>query len=1007
VRAWADTGAGLPNGRPGSTVAGDQAAVVDFPSAAGGLGPTHTGVSFPGKAGVDDVIDVDLVQAGATLPGMTVGRYWLSVTPSIVGTTNTWYAGAYSEAGKTPHGVIALPNSTTAANKAWRDTTIATLFGNANYTGWPIKVVVNAACGAPWLSYSATSGALGVAGSAPVTLTLDATGLTPGVYTAYACLSGNGTSPEDPLARNSDSILIPVTFTVVAPPNTPTCTATPNPAAGATPVTISCSGATVGTTNTIPGAVCSPNPTTDGTFTCTGTGSAIGSNPTLTTTTAQGDNAKVVVALTVDTTPPVSPTCTAAPSAATATAAVTVTCTGVEAGTTNSFPSVSCTPDPATATGTITCTGTGATFGNNPVLTSTDPAGNSSHATASFSLKYTVTANAGSGGSVTAPGQATDTATVVGGTTASFTFAPNTGYQFDSESDTCGAGGSFVAATGVYTTGAVTADCAVSVTFKLLTFTLTYAVDNAAHGSLSGTTSQTVSYGGSGTAVTANATPPYHFVKWSDNNSTTNPRTDTNVTANVNATAIFAIDSFNVTATAVGGAGAHGTITPPTQAVASGSTATFTVTPEVGYHAALSGDHCTVTQTTGNTWTSSAISADCTVSATFTPGYVSVTPARILDTRTGGTTVDHLFEGGGALGAQGTINVNVLGRGGVANSGVNAVVVNVTATNTTGTGFVTVWPTGSGRPTASNLNVVPGISVPNLVIVKLGPSGQVSLFNSAGSTDLIADVVGYFTDVSDLTSLPAARLLDTRPGRTTIDGQFEGDGALAAHAQVDLTLASRASLPAAGSLGTVIMNVTATDTTAEGFVSVWPTGQTRPTASTLNFLASQTVPNLVIGAVSSAGQVSLYNSAGSTDLIADVTGWFPATSGDLTSLTPARLLETRAGRTTVDGQAQTGAPLAAKTVFDLAVTGRGGIPANATGAVILNITVTQPAAAGFLVAWPSGIARPATSNLNFAANQTIANLAIVHIGSNGKISLYNNASTDAVVDVVGYLPNSP
>jgi len=171
-------------------------------------------------------------------------------------------------------------------------------------------------------------------------------------------------------------------------------------------------------------------------------------------------------------------------------------------------------------------------------------------------------------------------------------------------------------------------------------------------------------------------------------------------------------------------------------------------------------------------------------------------------------------------------------------------------------------------------------------------------------------------------------------------------------------------------------------------------------------VAAQTVPNLVISRVSSTGQVSLFNSAGSTDLIADVSGYFPSTSTDLSALTPARLLETRAGRTTVDGQFQTGVPLASKTPFDLTVTGRGGVPADATGAVVLNITVTQPAAQGFLVAWPSGTTRPSTSSINFAANQTIANLAIVHIGADGKVSLYNNASTDAIVDVVGYLPGN-
>ncbi|MEP6940876.1 MAG: hypothetical protein ABI846_14010, partial [Rudaea sp.] len=381
--------------------------------------------------------------------------------------------------------------------------------------------------------------------------------------------------------------------------------------------------------------------------------------------------------------------------------------------------------------------------------------------------------------------------------------------------------------------------------------------------------------------------------------------------------------------------------------------------------------------------------------------------SRILETRAGRTTSDHLFEGGGALGAQVQLDLDVLGRGGVPSTGVSAVVINVTETNPTATGFITVWPTGSTRPTASNLNFTPGTTVSNLVIVKIGSAGQISLYNSAGSTDLVADVVGYFTDVSDLNSFTPTRMLDTRAGRTTFDHQFEGGGALAAQTQVDLDLAARGPLPAAGTFGAVIMNVTATNPTAEGFVTVWPTGEIRPTASTLNFVAGQTIPNLIVGKVNGAGQVSLYNSAGSTDLIADVTAYFPSTSSDLSPLTPARLLETRAGRTTVDGQFQAIGALPANAIFNLTVTGRGGVPANATGAVVLNITVTQPAAGGFLVAWPSSATRPATSNINFASGQTIANLAIVKIGTGGDISLFNNASTDVVVDVVGYLPGAP
>jgi hypothetical protein len=70
------------------------------------------------------------------------------------------------------------------------------------------------------------------------------------------------------------------------------------------------------------------------------------------------------------------------------------------------------------------------------------------------------------------------------------------------------------------------------------------------------------------------------------------------------------------------------------------------------------------------------------------------------------------------------------------------VVVNVTAVQADGDGFVTVWPCGQPRPTASNLNVRAGQIVPNLVVAKLGRDGKVCLYSHVG-IDLIADLQGW------------------------------------------------------------------------------------------------------------------------------------------------------------------------------------------------------------------------------------------------------------------------
>ena len=89
----------------------------------------------------------------------------------------------------------------------------------------------------------------------------------------------------------------------------------------------------------------------------------------------------------------------------------------------------------------------------------------------------------------------------------------------------------------------------------------------------------------------------------------------------------------------------------------------------------------------------------------------------------------------------------MVGRGGVPATGVGAVVLNLTAVNQTSNTFLTVWPTGSLRPLASNLNPNPGIIQPNLVIAKVGTDGNVSIYNNAGTVDLIADVQGPLTPI--------------------------------------------------------------------------------------------------------------------------------------------------------------------------------------------------------------------------------------------------------------------
>ena len=364
-----------------------------------------------------------------------------------------------------------------------------------------------------------------------------------------------------------------------------------------------------------------------------------------------------------------------------------------------------------------------------------------------------------------------------------------------------------------------------------------------------------------------------------------------------------------------------------------------------------------------------------------------VTPVRILDTRTTNTpsgVAGRVAEGG-------TLNLQITGANGIPVDA-TAVVMNVTAVLPTGTGFVTVWPRGVTQPLSSNLNFVPGDVVPNLVTVGIGSNGQVSLYQQGGTNDLIADVVGYYSPVVGdyFTPVTPVRALDTRVGTGAALARVGQGG------EVSLQINGANSVPS-NATG-VVLNVTAVTPDAAGYVTVYPNGVTRPLASNLNFVPGDVVPNLVIVGIGSAGKVNLFNANGTVDLVADIVGYYSSdnTAKQFYPVTPVRALDTRYGTGGVSSPVGQGASIA------LTIRGANGIPAGAS-AIVMNTTAVTPNAASFLTAWPTGVTQPLASNLNYVAGDIVPNLVQVGIGSNGKVSLFNNAgSVDLVVDLTGY-----
>ncbi|GAA0700170.1 hypothetical protein GCM10010193_63650 [Kitasatospora atroaurantiaca] len=374
----------------------------------------------------------------------------------------------------------------------------------------------------------------------------------------------------------------------------------------------------------------------------------------------------------------------------------------------------------------------------------------------------------------------------------------------------------------------------------------------------------------------------------------------------------------------------------------------------------------------------------------FGTRYTPVGPVRVLDTR-GGTGVD-----AGAVPAHGTVELPLTGLNGVPADGVTAVTMNVTVTEAAAAGYLTVFPHGDDRPTASNLNWTAGQTIPNLVTVQV-KDGKVSFYNgSSGTVHVLADLLGYFsTTGSGFTSTTPHRLLDTRYGTGAPKAPLSAGGTL------DLQVAGVNGVPATG-LTAVTLNVTVTEPTDHGYLTAYPHGGDRPTASNLNWSKGQTIPNLVTVPVKD-GKVSLYSGGGSgtVQVVADLAGYFTATGGDkYHAVAPRRVIDTRAPWFSDGiGEWQPAKPVGAGQVQVVRDVGYS----NAT-AVALNVTVTGGTAPGYLTVYPQGATRPTASNLNWTAGLTIPNQVVVATSESGQNSFFNGSagSVELIADINGY-----
>jgi hypothetical protein len=319
--------------------------------------------------------------------------------------------------------------------------------------------------------------------------------------------------------------------------------------------------------------------------------------------------------------------------------------------------------------------------------------------------------------------------------------------------------------------------------------------------------------------------------------------------------------------------------------------------------------------------------------------FTPVNPTRLVDTRSGAR-----------LGAGTTTDFQI--TGGVVPATATAIVVNVTAVASLGGGWVQVFPTGKAAVgSSSTLNVdFTGQTIPNASFAPLGIGGKVSV-HTTFATHLLIDVSGYFTPAASATAgrlvpVSPTRLLDTRSGIGWTPPSTTTTTTTTTKAPSATTTTTKPPSPPPGNPGDT-KNCTDFATHAE----------------------AQAWFNTYVGAY---GDVAHLDSDGDGIACESLPYMFGATN------------------------------VPAATVISLQVAGRGGVPPTGASAVVLSVTAVDPSAEGWVQVAPTPIQIGASSTLNLTAGRTIANLAVVPLGSGGRVDVYSTVQADLLADVVGY-----
>jgi M6 family metalloprotease-like protein len=310
------------------------------------------------------------------------------------------------------------------------------------------------------------------------------------------------------------------------------------------------------------------------------------------------------------------------------------------------------------------------------------------------------------------------------------------------------------------------------------------------------------------------------------------------------------------------------------------------------------------------------------------PGaYLPLPRTRILNTQT--TTGGHK----GKLGANQTLSLHVLGVGGIPGNDVQAVVLNLHAPNPDSDAILTAWPAGIARPQVRIMQTTAGQPDDAVVTVAPGSNGSISIWNSAGSTDLDVDVMGVYTEsdhalkyqgIDPFVVYPSDGHGGTVGGYPMVIGankarafQATNYGNVGAHA------------------GAVALNIRVLPAAANGSLTVYPTGRARPSLIDFTYALNDDVTRYTIVPLSANGRFNVYNASSSqVSVIIEIMGWYDTYAADtFHAVNPAH-------STTV--HVTSGTPKTAT------LAGSAGVPATGVSDVLGSVSVVNPSGPGGL-----------------------------------------------------------